>query len=58
MKNKKYVFTAVLFFTALVCFGSDTPPPPPPPPNSLPIDGGLIFLLLTAVLFGIKKLKN
>tara|TARA_B100001059_G_scaffold218284_1_gene238307 strand:+ start:433 stop:606 length:174 start_codon:yes stop_codon:yes gene_type:complete len=57
MKNKKYIFGVALFLTALVCFGNDDPPPPPPPP-SLPIDGGLVFLFLTAILFGIKKLRN
>lgn len=57
MKNKKYIFGVALFLTALVCFGNDNPPPPPPP-EPLPIDGGLVFLFLTAILFGIKKLRN
>jgi hypothetical protein len=56
MKNKKYIFGVALFFTALVCVAQV--PPPPPPPEPLPIDGGLVFLFLTAILFGIKKLRN
>lgn len=57
MKNKKYIFAVVLYFTTLLCVGQ-VPLPPPPPPPSLSIDGGLVFLFLTAVLFGIKKLRN
>ena len=56
MKNKKYIFAVVLFFTTLLCVGQA--PPPPPPPATLPIDGGLFLLVITAVLFGIKKLRN
>lgn len=33
-------------------------PPPPPPPPGLPIDGGLFTLLLAAVGYGYKKLKE
>ena len=55
MKNKKYIFGVVLFFTALFCVAQG---PPPPGPEPLPIDGGLVFLFLTAILFGIKKLRN
>ena len=58
MKNKKYIFAVVLFFTTILCVGVGQAPPPPPPPATLPIDGGLFLLVLTAVLFGIKKLRN
>ncbi len=38
--------------------GGNPPPPMPPPPPGLPIDGGLIFLIIAALLFGIyKKLR-
>jgi len=33
-------------------------PPPPPPPPGLPIDGGLLFLLIAAIVYGVKQLKN
>ena len=34
----------------------DTPPPPmPPPPPGLPIDGGIWFVFLLALLFGAYK---
>jgi len=56
MKNKKYIFGVVLFLTALFCVAQA--PPGPPVPAPLPIDGGLVFLFLTAILFGIKKLRN
>lgn len=31
-------------------------PPPPPPPPGLPIDGGLLFLIASAIGYGIKKI--
>ncbi|MDT0553169.1 PID-CTERM protein-sorting domain-containing protein [Urechidicola vernalis] len=34
------------------------PPPPPPPPVGLPIDGGLIFLLVSGLLFGVSKIRK
>ncbi|MDB4251728.1 hypothetical protein N9839_00145 [Flavobacteriaceae bacterium] len=30
----------------------------PPPPPGLPIDGGLLFLLIAGIVYGVKKLKN
>ena len=33
-------------------------PPPPPPPPGLPIDSGLLFLLIAGIVYGVKKLKN
>tara|TARA_B110000208_G_scaffold132743_1_gene160761 strand:+ start:171 stop:293 length:123 start_codon:yes stop_codon:yes gene_type:complete len=34
------------------------PPPPPPPPPGLPIEVGLLFLLIAGIVYGVKKLKN
>ncbi|MHB1146285.1 MAG: PID-CTERM protein-sorting domain-containing protein [Lutibacter sp.] len=57
----------------LLCFGfmlfsvvaySEKPPPvpeeggAPPPPVGLPIDGGLSFLLISGVAYGIFELKR
>ena len=33
-------------------------PPPPPPPPGLPINGGLVGLILAAIIYGVKKIKN
>ncbi|WP_341221608.1 PID-CTERM protein-sorting domain-containing protein [Polaribacter atrinae] len=36
------------------------PPAPagPPPPPGLPIDGGLLFLVISGIIYGVKKVKN
>lgn len=40
----------------LQAYGQAVPPPiPPPPPPGLPIDGGVIFLLLSGLVYGVKK---
>jgi len=51
------------FFFVLICssvFGQKTPPLPagPPPNPGLPIDGGLSFLLISGVAYGIYELKR
>ena len=59
MKNKNYIFSIFFILVVAVCV-AQVPPgvsPPPSAPN-LPIDGGLIFLVISAILFGIKKLKH
>jgi len=36
-------------------------PPPPPPPGlepGLPIDGGILFLAASALVYGVRKLRN
>ncbi|KGL58737.1 PID-CTERM protein-sorting domain-containing protein [Polaribacter sp. Hel1_85] len=48
----------MLAFTCIVSGQIVPPPVPPPPPPGLPVDGGLLFLIVTGILFGIKKLKN
>jgi hypothetical protein len=58
----KVVFTALFIFVASVGFA---PPPPPPgsgsgpacwPPPCVPIDNGIIFLIVIVALYGGKKL--
>lgn len=57
-KTKILLFVAVLFCTTF-SFGQIVPPPvPPPPPPGLPIDGGLLFLFISGILLGVKKLKK
>ena len=59
MKNKKYIFSIFFILVAAVCVAQVQPgvPLPTNKPN-LPIDGGLLFLSIVAVLFGIRKLKR
>tara|TARA_B110000116_G_scaffold137102_1_gene118958 strand:- start:890 stop:1024 length:135 start_codon:yes stop_codon:yes gene_type:complete len=30
----------------------------PPPPPGLPLDGGLLFLFIAGVAYGVKKIKD
>tara|TARA_R110001632_G_scaffold10544_8_gene38976 strand:+ start:9654 stop:9827 length:174 start_codon:yes stop_codon:yes gene_type:complete len=56
--KRKYLLTLtlVLFFTIIT--SAQAPPPPPPPPPGLPIDGGIAFLIIAGVAYGIKKIRD
>jgi len=60
MKNKNHIFSIFFILVAAVCVAQVPPGISPNPPNApdLPIDGGLLFLVISAILFGIKKLKH
>jgi len=60
MKNKNYIFSILFILVVAVCVAQVPPGLPPPPSDlpNLPIDGGLLFLSIVAVLFGIRKLKR
>lgn len=51
---KKASFFLLLLFPLITM--AQVPPPPPPP--GLPIDGGLLFLLIAGVAYGVKKIKD
>ncbi len=53
---KKASFFLLLLFP-LIMIAQSLPPLPPPPPG-LPIDGGLLFLLIAGVAYGVKKIKD
>ena len=55
MKKLASLLLLLLFPLIMIAQG---PPPPPPPPPGLPIDGGLLFLLMAGIVYGVKKLKN
>ncbi|MDA9338083.1 hypothetical protein N9Q51_01875 [Flavobacteriaceae bacterium] len=54
MKKLASLLLLLLFPLIMIAQG----PPPPPPPPGLPIDGGLLFLLIAGIVYGVKKLKN
>jgi hypothetical protein len=54
---KKASFFLLLLFP-LVMIAQNTGLPGPPPPPGLPIDGGLLFLLIAGVAYGVKKIKD
>lgn len=63
IQNKK-IFASILFvLISFVCMAQRLnegipPPPSPPPPPGLPIDGALPFLIIGALIYGVKsKLK-
>jgi len=58
MRNKR-IFASILFILiSFVCVaqGPPLPPPVPPPPPALPIDGGLLYGMVFALFYGLKKL--
>ena len=54
MKKLASLLLLLLFPLIMIAQG----PPPPPTPPGLPIDGGLLFLLIAGIVYGVKKLKN
>ncbi|MFD0844573.1 PID-CTERM protein-sorting domain-containing protein [Flaviramulus multivorans] len=56
IQNKR-IFASVLFvLISYICVGQTPPPPGPPPPPGFPIDGGLLFGVVFALFYGVKKL--
>ncbi len=60
MKKIKNIILPLI--TVLLVFVVDAqvlpPPIPPPPPPGLPIDEGILFLVISGLFFGVKKLKK
>ena len=56
---KKLIISTILIMICFISFGQGPPPPPPPPPGGcvvcVPIDGGVVVLVVLAVLLGISK---
>ena len=61
MKKLASLFLLLLFSLIMIAQGTvpgPKPPPPVPPPPGLPINSGLLFLLIAGIVYGVKKLKN
>ena len=56
--NKIILVLSIGFFLICNLYMSAQAPPPPPPPPGLPIDGGLLFLAASALIYGVKKIKK
>jgi hypothetical protein len=55
IQNKLKLASILFLLVSFVCAAQETgdpPPPMPPPPPGLPIDGGLLVLLVFGVLLG------
>ncbi len=55
---RKIVAIILLLLFPLITMAQGPPPPPPPPPPGLPIDSGIVYLLLLGVAYGIRKVKD
>ncbi|QVY65231.1 hypothetical protein JOP69_16015 [Polaribacter sp. Q13] len=59
MKNKKYFALIIMLALTYIVNAQNVPRPAgPPPPPGLAIDGGLIFLVVSGIIYGVKKVKN
>jgi hypothetical protein len=60
MKNKKLISSGIFLLLAIYGIAQQNlPRPDPTPPNpNMPIDGGLVFLIVVAVVFGVRKLRR
>ena len=54
--KKASSFLLLLF--PLIMIAQGTEPPGPSTPPGLPLDGGLLFLFIAGIVYGVKKLKN
>jgi len=59
MKLRCLVIIAIIIIFPQVINGQVVPPPvPPPPPPGLPINGGILFLIISALIYGVKEIKS
>ncbi|MDO5970354.1 hypothetical protein Q4Q35_11110 [Flavivirga aquimarina] len=54
-QNKKLLASILFLLISFVCVAQE-PPPPSTPPVGLPIDGGVLFGMIFALFYGVKKL--
>ncbi len=54
----KIAFIFVVIMTSGLVFSQNAPANRPPPPPGLPIDGGIFNLVVLAMGYGVKKMKN
>jgi hypothetical protein len=57
IRNITYILLLCLLQTTLA-YGQLEPPLPPGPPGLVPIDGGVIALVVAGIFYGIKKNIN
>jgi len=55
-KQKAFFLVLALLFTVPALFAIEAgDPPPPTPPPGLPVDGGVLALLVAGLFYGVKK---
>jgi len=56
---KLLIVSVCFLFISVTAYSYKGPPPPAPPPNpGLPIDGGIVYLLVAGAVYGAYKLKK
>ena len=55
---RKIVTIILLLIFPLITMAQEPQPPSPPQPPGLPIDSGIVYLLLLGVAYGIRKVKD
>jgi hypothetical protein len=58
MKKTTPNIVLLIFFCAFLVCGELKAQVPPPPAPGLPIDGGLMLLLISGVVLGVSKIKG
>ena len=60
IQNKRIIASILFVLISFVSIaqGSGPPPPAPPPPPGLPIDSGLLILLISGLFFGVFSLTR
>ncbi|MBA4135526.1 MAG: hypothetical protein C0525_12440 [Flavobacterium sp.] len=60
LPNRIVIILTAVFLPAISVFAAPGPPPPstPPPPPGLPLDGGLVLLLLGSLVLGFYKIHQ
>jgi len=58
MVKKKYFAFLIMLALTYIVNGQTPPPAGPPPPPGLAIDGGLLFLVVSGIVYGVKKIKG
>ena len=57
IQNKRIIASILFVSISFVCVAQKLPPPTsPPPPVGLPIDGGVLFGVFVAIIYGAKKI--
>ncbi|WP_370637847.1 PID-CTERM protein-sorting domain-containing protein [Flavobacterium wongokense] len=58
--NRIIIILAVFFLSVTNVFADPGPPPPstPPPPPGLPLDGGILLLVILSISYGLYKLNK
>ena len=55
--SKRIILLGLFAFASVIPVFSQPPPPPPPPVSGTPIEGGLVYLLVVGIAYGLKEMK-